>query len=63
VAEILAGTAAVIQVNTQDDPGLASRFGVRGIPLLCLLRNGTVVDQLSGAQSSEAIVSWFRRHR
>jgi len=63
VAKILAGTAAVIQVNTQDDPGLASRFGVRGIPLLCLLRNGTVVDQLSGAQSSEAIVSWFRRHR
>lgn len=63
VAEMLAGEAAVVQVNTQDDPGLAGRFGVRGIPALFLLRNGRVVDQLSGAQSCEAIVAWFRRHR
>lgn len=63
VAEMLAGEAAVVQVNTQDDPGLAERFGVRGIPALFLLRQGRVVDQLSGAQSSEAIVAWFRSHR
>ena len=63
VAGMLAGEAAVVQVNTQDDPGLAGRFGVRGIPVLFLLRQGKVVDQLSGAQSSEAIVAWFRRHR
>lgn len=51
-----------MQVNTQDNPALASRFGVQGIPVIMLLRNGRVVDQLSGAQSADALVAWFRRH-
>jgi thioredoxin 2 len=62
-AEMLAGAAAVVQVNTEENPALAGRFGVRGIPALFLLKQGRVVDQLSGVQSSDAIVSWFRRHR
>ena len=61
-AEKLAGKAAVVQVNTQDDPALASRFGVRGIPVTMLLRNGRVIDQLSGAQTADALVAWFQRH-
>ena len=63
MAELLAGNAAVIQVNTQENPALAGRFGVRGIPVVLLLRNGRVIDQLAGAQSAEAVVAWFRRHR
>ena len=62
-AERLAGTAAVVQINTQENPGLASRFGVRGIPVVMLLKNGRVIDQLPGAQSAEALLAWFRRHR
>ena len=62
VAEKLAGKAAVVQINTQENPALASRFGVRGIPLLMLLRNGRVVDQLAGVQKVEAVLAWFRQH-
>lgn len=62
VAELLAGTAAVVQVNTQDNPGLAGRFSVHGIPVLLLLRDGKIVDQLAGNRSSESIVAWFQRH-
>jgi thioredoxin-like negative regulator of GroEL len=62
VAEKLAGTAAVVQVNTQENPALASRFGVRGIPVIMLLQNGRVVDQLAGAQTADALLTWFRRH-
>ncbi|MFA7405479.1 MAG: thioredoxin family protein [Pelobacteraceae bacterium] len=61
-AEMLAGVAAVVQVNTQENPALAGRYGVRGIPALFLLREGRVIDQCAGSQSSEAIVAWFRRH-
>ena len=63
VAELLAGTAVVVQVNSQENPVLAGRFGVRGIPALFLLQEGRIVDELSGSRSSEAIVAWFRRHR
>lgn len=61
VAERLAGRAAVVQVNTQENPGLASRFGVRGIPVVMLLHKGRVVDQLAGAQSVENLLAWFNR--
>jgi len=61
VAELLAGKAVVVQVNTQESPALAGRFGVRGIPVVYLLRNGRVVDQLAGAQTAEAVAAWGRR--
>jgi len=61
LAEKLAGLAAVLQINTQDNPALATRFGIRGIPALVLLKQGRVVDQLPGAQPLDAVLAWFRR--
>jgi thioredoxin 2 len=61
LAEKLAGKAALVQINTEENPNLAGRFGVRGIPALYLLKNGRVVDQLAGAQTIEAILAWFRQ--
>lgn len=61
VAEKLAGEAAVVQIDTQENPALGARFGVRGIPAMILLRDGKVVDQIAGAQPAEAVVAWFRR--
>jgi len=62
VAEKLAGKGAVVQINTENSPALAARFGVRGIPAIMLLQNGKVVDRLAGAQTSQAVLAWFRRH-
>lgn len=61
IAEKLAGQAAVVQINTQENPGLTGRFGVRSIPVILLLRGGQVVDQLAGARPVEAVVAWFRQ--
>jgi thioredoxin 2 len=61
VSELLAGKAAVVQVNTQDNQQLAGRYNVRGIPVVYLLKNGKVIDQLAGVQSAEAVLAWFRR--
>jgi thioredoxin 2 len=61
LAERLAGQAAIFQINTQDNPALAARFGIRGIPVIVLLKQGRVIDQLPGAQSLDAVMSWFSR--
>jgi len=53
----------VVQINTEDNPALAQRFGVRSIPVFMLLKGGRVVDQLAGAQTAEAVLAWFDRHR
>lgn len=52
----------MVQINTQDNPALAARFGVRGIPVVMILKGGRVVDQLSGAQPVDNLLAWFRRH-
>lgn len=62
MAEKLAGKAAVVQIDTQQNQVLASRFNVRGIPVTILLRNGRVIDQLSGTRSAEEVLAWFRQH-
>jgi thioredoxin 1 len=49
--------ALVAKVNVDDDPALAARFGVRGIPALFYFQNGAVKDQLVGAASKQAIAS------
>jgi len=59
-AELLAGKAAILQINTDTNPALASRFGVRGIPVLHLLLQGKTEAQLAGSRPAEAIVAWFR---
>jgi len=61
IAEKLAGQAALVQINTQDSPNLAARFGIRGIPSIVLLKQGRDIDQLPGAQPLDAVLSWFRR--
>jgi len=61
VAEKLAGQAAVVQINTQESPNLAARFGIRGVPAIVLLKQGRVIDQLPGAQPLDAVLSWARR--
>lgn len=57
---MLAGRAAIVQIDTQENQKLADRFNVRGIPALYFLQEGKIVDHLAGAQSPEAIISWFR---
>ena len=58
----LAGRVAVVQVNTDENPGLARRFGIRGIPALFVLKAGKVVDQKVGGMDKEGILDWFGKH-
>ena len=51
----------MVQINTQDSPALASRFGVRSIPVIMLMRSGRAVAELAGAQSVEAVLAWYHR--
>jgi thioredoxin-like negative regulator of GroEL len=62
VALELAGRCAVIQVNTRENPGLAGRFNISGIPAILMLRDGKVLDSISGAQEKGALLTWCRRH-
>ena len=50
----------LIKVNADEQPGIASEFGVSGIPALLLLRHGKLVARAAGAMDTRRIVAWTR---
>jgi thioredoxin 2 len=57
VAHEMAGKALVLKVDTEQNPGLAARFGVRSIPNFVVLRAGRQVAQQAGAVDSKTLRS------
>jgi thioredoxin 2 len=54
-----AGHFKVVRVNIDDEPALAERYGVRGIPSLVLFRDGAEVDRLAGAAPKPQLDRWL----
>jgi thioredoxin 2 len=55
VAEHMAGKALVLKVDTDANPELSSRFGIRSIPTIGVFANGREVNRASGARPAAAI--------
>jgi thioredoxin 2 len=49
------------KVNTEEEQGLAARFGIRSIPTLALFRNGREVARQAGAMDAGSLMRWVRR--
>jgi thioredoxin 2 len=56
----LAAQARVAKVDTESEPTLAARFGIRSIPTLVAFRNGREVARQSGAMDRSGLVRWIR---
>ncbi len=48
----------LVKVNTEEAPGLATRYGIRAIPTLVLFRNGVEAKRTSGALDTGALTRW-----
>jgi len=51
----LQGQATIGKINVDEEPELASQFGVMSIPTLILFKDGQPVDKMVGLQSKEAL--------
>ncbi|MCD6283486.1 thioredoxin [bacterium] len=49
------GTLKVYEVNTDNDPGLARRFGITGVPTLIFFKNGEPVKFIVGFREYDAL--------
>ena len=45
------------KINVDDEPELATKFGVVSIPLLVVLKDGEIVNQALGARPKEQILA------
>jgi len=55
VAEHLGGKALVLKVDTDANPELSSRFGIRSIPTIGVFHHGKEVTRATGARPAAAI--------
>ena len=59
IIEEIAGERPDIKVgkiNVDEQPELASTFGIMSIPTLVVMKNGKIVQRVSGARPKEAIL-------
>ena len=62
VADEYAGKVKVGKLNTDDNPGTASRYQIRSIPTLLLFKGGKVVEQRVGAVGKPDVKKMLDSH-
>jgi len=53
------GEVELAKVDVDANPGLADRYGIRGIPAVKAFRNGTVVSEFVGAQPPQSVAAFL----
>ena len=61
LARELAGRVRVAKLNVDENPVMASRFGVRSIPTLLVLKDGREVDRIVGVRPKAEIARRLER--
>jgi thioredoxin 1 len=57
-----AGGVTIAKLNVDDNPALASQYGVMSIPTLKLFKDGQEVETVVGLQSLEKLQSLVQKH-
>lgn len=47
----------VVKINVDEEQELAMQFGVMSIPTLVVMKNGKIVNQVTGARSKAQILA------
>ena len=58
-AQRFAQRARLAKVNSDDEPALSARFGIRGIPTLIAFRDGKEIARQSGAMDLSTLERWI----
>lgn len=52
----------VVKLNVDEDPQIATRYGIRSIPTLMLFKNGREVDTVVGAVPKTTLAQTIAKH-
>jgi putative thioredoxin len=56
------GRAEIVKVDTDAEPEVAARYGVRSLPTLAVFRHGALADAVIGAQPEGVLRDLLNRH-
>jgi thioredoxin 1 len=52
----------VVKVNTDENPGIASKYGIRSIPTLMIFKNKERVDMVVGAVPKSTLATTLEKY-
>ena len=55
LADEYVGRVKVTKIDIEESPGTAAKYGIRGVPTLCMFKGGEVVGQQMGAVPKRVI--------
>lgn len=62
VSKTYQGRLKVVKLNTDENPSLAGKYEVSGIPCLILFKSGEPVDRIVGYVPEKQLVSMVEKH-
>ncbi len=62
LADEYAGRVKIYKLNVDEHPSTAQQFKIRSIPTILFIKNGQVVDQLTGNHPKPMFVSTIAKH-
>jgi thioredoxin 1 len=62
IAKEYAGRLKVLKLNTDENPDIASKYKIMGIPTLMLFKGGEKIDQLVGAVPKHQLKEKIEAH-
>ena len=61
ISNEMAGRVKIAKVNVDENPQIASQYGIRSIPTLMLFKNGKHVDTKVGASPKGDLAKWIQK--
>jgi len=55
-------TGRIVKLDIDQAPAIAARYGVQGIPLLLMLKDGKEIDRVTGAVPARVLREVLGRH-
>jgi thioredoxin 1 len=62
IAQQYEGRVKVVKLNTDENPNVASQYGIRSIPMLILFKDGQKVDSLVGAVPKGTVANMLEKY-
>ncbi|MBW4551384.1 MAG: thioredoxin [Aphanocapsa sp. GSE-SYN-MK-11-07L] len=62
ISEQYVGQIKVVKVNTDENPSVASQYGIRSIPTLMIFKGGQRVDMVVGAVPKTTLATTLEKY-
>jgi len=62
IASAHQGKLKVVKLNVEENIGVPTRYGVRGVPTLLLFKNGDVKETFVGSISKDKLLGGITKH-